>query len=83
MMLTKDICYFQLKRRIFSAKEDLKSKKWISEEVIMGNESYCNNALQGSYARNILSFGEDESGMFFRRVAYLAIFISGTIVVFP
>ena len=30
----------------------------------MGNESYCNNALRGEYAQNILSFGEDESGMF-------------------
>ena len=59
------LTYFHLKRRIFSAKEDLKSKEWISEEVIMGNESYCNNALQGSYPQNILSFGEDESGMFF------------------
>lgn len=48
--------------RIFSAKEDMKSKKWTSEEVIMGNASYCNNALRGEYAPNILSFGEDESG---------------------
>ena len=28
----------------------------------MGNKTYCNNALRGVFAQNILSFGEDEAG---------------------
>ena len=53
-----------LHRRIFAAREDPKTQTWMSEEIAMGNESICNNALRGDIPKHILSFGEDESGKF-------------------
>ena len=49
--------------RMFTLKENMKSKKWESKEVCMGDSSYCNGpGISGDYASMILSFGEDESG---------------------
>ena len=48
---------------MFAAEEDLKTGKWISEEIVIGNQSMCNNALQDQHAPHILSFGEDETGL--------------------
>ena len=45
--------------RLFVAKE--KNNTWVTKDIVMGNSSVCNKVLSGSYARNILTFGEDES----------------------
>ncbi|XP_065841020.1 HHIP-like protein 2 isoform X2 [Oscarella lobularis] len=36
--------------------------KWMSEDFCLGDETVCNTGLVGSFPKNILSFGEDESG---------------------
>lgn len=50
--------------RIFTAQKNSDSL-WESREVKMGNNSVCTGQLVGNYFRNILSFGESESGELF------------------
>ena len=47
--------------RIFIAKEHANGT-WTETDVAMGNSSLCNNGLASYYARNILSFAEEENG---------------------
>lgn len=46
--------------KLFFAKE--RNGSWVAANVIMGNDSICNNGLSGYYHQNILSFGENERG---------------------
>jgi len=46
--------------RIFSAKYN--GTDWLTKEVEMFNSSFCMNTLSSEYNKNILSFGESESG---------------------
>lgn len=48
---------------MFTLKENRKTGKWLHKEVCMGDHRYCTGpALSGTYAKMILSFGEDEAG---------------------
>ena len=48
---------------MFKLKEDKKTGKWIHRRVCMGDKTHCAGPkLLGTYAKMVLSFGEDEAG---------------------
>lgn len=56
---------FFMPSRMFTLRENKRTKTWTSKEVCMGDSSYCNGpGISGNYATLILSFGEDESGKY-------------------
>ena len=49
--------------RIFLAEEN--RERWESRPIVMGDKSLCNNGLDPSYFKHILSFAENEAGELF------------------
>ncbi|XP_077981997.1 HHIP-like protein 2 [Glandiceps talaboti] len=48
--------------KLFTLTENKTSGEWQSNDICMGDKIICNNGLNGTYPRYLLSFGEDESG---------------------
>ena len=57
---------------MFTLTEDKASGLWKEKEISFGDGKYCTDKLSGEFERYILSFGEDEQGMWIRNLDFAA-----------
>jgi len=57
---------------MFTLTETKASGLWKEKEICFGDGKYCTDELSGKFERYILSFGEDEQGMWIRNLDFPA-----------